>query len=74
MAAELFSNHEALLQGARRRLRKLHEYQAFEEALKAVEIWLKDVEGNLEKLENTEGSKKEVEEKLEQAQVHAEKS
>lgn len=74
MAAELLSNHEALLQGARSRLRRLQEYQAFEEALIAVEIWLKDVEGKLEKLENTEGSKKEVEDKLEQAQVRVEKS
>ncbi len=73
VAAELLSNHEALLQEARSRLRSLQEYQAFEEALKAVETWLKDVERKLEKLENTEGNKKEVEEKLEQAQVHAEK-
>ncbi len=71
VAAELLSNHEALLQEARSRLRSLQEYQAFEEALKAVETWLKDVERKLEKLENTEGNKKEVEEKLEQAQVHA---
>lgn len=74
MAAELLSKHEALLQGARSQLRRLQEYQAFEEALKAVEIWLQDVERKLEKLENTEGCKKEVEEKLEQAQVHAGKS
>uniref|UniRef100_A0A8C2KL13 Spectrin repeat containing, nuclear envelope 1a n=1 Tax=Cyprinus carpio TaxID=7962 RepID=A0A8C2KL13_CYPCA len=64
VAAELLSNHEALLQEARSRLRNLQEYQAFEEALKAVETWLKDVERNLEKLENMEGNKKEVEEKL----------
>ncbi|XP_048062412.1 nesprin-1 isoform X1 [Megalobrama amblycephala] len=68
VAAELLSKHEALLQGARSQLRRLQEYQAFEEALKAVEIWLQDVERKLEKLENTEGCKKEVEEKLEQAQ------
>ncbi|XP_016311636.1 nesprin-1-like isoform X6 [Sinocyclocheilus anshuiensis] len=68
VAAELLSNHEALLQEARSRLRSLQEYQAFEEALKAVETWLKDVERNLEKLENTEGNKKEVEGKLERAQ------
>ncbi|KTG32439.1 hypothetical protein cypCar_00024511, partial [Cyprinus carpio] len=67
VAAELLSNHEALLQEARSRLRNLQEYQAFEEALKAVETWLKDVERNLEKLENMEGNKKEVEEKLERA-------
>uniref|UniRef100_A0A8C1U557 Spectrin repeat containing, nuclear envelope 1a n=1 Tax=Cyprinus carpio TaxID=7962 RepID=A0A8C1U557_CYPCA len=70
VAAELLSNHEALLQEARSRLRNLQEYQAFEEALKAVETWLKDVERNLEKLENMEGNKKEVEEKLERARVH----
>ncbi|KAL0164545.1 hypothetical protein M9458_040298, partial [Cirrhinus mrigala] len=68
VAAELLSNHEALLQEARSRHRSLQEYQAFEEALKAVETWLKDVERKLEKLENTEGNKKEVEEKLERAQ------
>ncbi|XP_043075052.1 nesprin-1 isoform X1 [Puntigrus tetrazona] len=68
VAAELLSNHEALLQEARGRLRSLQEYQAFEEALKAVETWLKDVERKLEELENTEGNKKEVEEKLERAQ------
>ncbi|XP_067272909.1 nesprin-1 isoform X4 [Pseudorasbora parva] len=68
VAAELLSNHEALLQGARGRLRRLQEYQAFEEALKAVELWLQEVERSLDTLEDTEGSKKEVEEKLEQAQ------
>ncbi|XP_073712130.1 nesprin-1 isoform X2 [Misgurnus anguillicaudatus] len=68
MAEELLSNHEALLQEARSRIRCLQEYQAFEEALKAVETWLRDVEGRLEKLENTEGNKKEVEDKLERAQ------
>lgn len=69
-AAEMMlSNHETLLQEARTRLRSLQDYQAFEEALKAVETWLKDVEIKLEKLESTEGNKKEVEEKLEQAQV-----
>ncbi|RXN24277.1 nesprin-1-like protein [Labeo rohita] len=68
VAEELLSNHEALLQEARSRLRSLQEYQAFEEALKAVETWLKDVERKLDKLENTEGNKKEVEEKLERAQ------
>lgn len=69
VAAELLSNHETLLQGARSRIRCLQDYQAFEEALKAVETWLRDVEGSLEKLENTEGNKKEVEDKLERAQV-----
>uniref|UniRef100_A0A8C2DGG1 Spectrin repeat containing, nuclear envelope 1a n=1 Tax=Cyprinus carpio TaxID=7962 RepID=A0A8C2DGG1_CYPCA len=68
VAAELLTNHKVLLQEARSRLRSLQEYQAFEEALKAVETWLEDVERKLEKLENTEGNKKEVEEKLEQAQ------
>uniref|UniRef100_A0A8C1T6X1 Spectrin repeat containing, nuclear envelope 1a n=1 Tax=Cyprinus carpio TaxID=7962 RepID=A0A8C1T6X1_CYPCA len=68
VAAELLTNHKVLLQEARCRLRSLQEYQAFEEALKAVETWLEDVERKLEKLENTEGNKKEVEEKLEQAQ------
>ncbi|TRY57107.1 hypothetical protein DNTS_023982 [Danionella cerebrum] len=64
----MLCTYEALLQETRSRLRSLQDYQAFESAIKAVETWLKDVEGKLDNLENTEGDKKTLEDKLEQAQ------
>lgn len=67
--AELLSSHQALLQEAWTRLRHLQEYQAFGEALRAVEDWLEEVKGRLEKLESTEGNKEEVEGRLERVQV-----
>uniref|UniRef100_A0A8B9L0L9 Spectrin repeat containing, nuclear envelope 1a n=1 Tax=Astyanax mexicanus TaxID=7994 RepID=A0A8B9L0L9_ASTMX len=65
---ELLSSHQALVQEAWVRLRGLQEYQAFNEALRAMGDWLEEVEEKLEKLESTEGDKKEVEERLERVQ------
>lgn len=67
--SDLLSSHQALLQEAWTQLHHLREYQAFGEALRAVEDWLEEVKGRLEKLESTEGNKEEVEERLEQVQV-----
>ncbi|TSR99416.1 Nesprin-1 [Bagarius yarrelli] len=58
-----------LLQEAWTRLHHLQEYQAFGEALRAVEDWLEEVKGRLEVLESTEGNKEEVEERLERVQL-----
>ncbi|XP_062858462.1 nesprin-1 isoform X4 [Trichomycterus rosablanca] len=66
--AELLSSHHALLQDVWARIRHLQEYQAFNEAGRAMRDWLEEVQSKLEKLDCTEGVKDEVEERLEQVQ------
>uniref|UniRef100_A0AAR2ILP8 Spectrin repeat containing, nuclear envelope 1b n=1 Tax=Pygocentrus nattereri TaxID=42514 RepID=A0AAR2ILP8_PYGNA len=68
LSMELLSSHQALVQETWARLRGLQEYQAFMEAHKAIGDWLEEVEERLEKLESTEGNKRDVQERLEQVQ------
>ncbi|XP_028808913.1 nesprin-1 isoform X6 [Denticeps clupeoides] len=59
------STYHTLLTGVRERLHCLQEIQAFEETLCGLWVWIEEVRDRLTPLDNTVGSKQELEERLE---------